>query len=187
MLEGIISLASYGFFAGGSIGNVLAQWQALGIFDYVLPFLLIFALIFVMLGNVSIFKENKAVNAVIALSVSLMALQFDFVSRFFAEIFPRVGVALSVLLVVIIFLGLFIKPEQKGFKWLFVVIGLIITAVVVFSSLSSFAWSGGGYFWRNNWGNIILVALIVGAFIAVIATQSPQKKVGKIQVPLVDD
>src|SRR3989338_6865530 len=144
MLDAIISLASYGSFNSGGFGNVLAQWESLGVFSYVLPFLLIFAIVFVVLSSLNIFKENKGVNAVISLSVALMSLQFDLVAVFFSEIFPRFGIALAIILVLVIVSGLFIDSENdKGFRWLFAIIGIVIMAVVVFKSLSAYGWRIG--------------------------------------------
>ena len=74
-------LQSFGFY-GGSIGNLLAQWEQIGMFSYILPFLLLFALIFGILSRIKIF-DNKSLNTVISLAVSLMALQYDYVPRFF--------------------------------------------------------------------------------------------------------
>ena len=56
-----------------SIGDLFAQWESAGIFEYALPFLLIFAIIYAILSFVNIFKDNKAVNAIISLTVALMA------------------------------------------------------------------------------------------------------------------
>jgi hypothetical protein len=155
---------------------MLAQWESLGIFQYVLPFLLIFALVFVILSNIPLFKTNKGVNVVIALAVSLMSLQFDFVSMFFQELFPRVAIALSIILVMIILMGLFMDPSNKAFNWIFAILSLIITAIVIFKSFSEFSWyTGGSYWWANNWPTIIIVGIIIGAIIAIIATTSPTK------------
>ena len=175
MLGVFNSLASYGFFSGGTVGNIFAQWQALGVFSYILPFLLIFALIFVILSNIKIFKDNKGVNVVIALSVSLMSLQFDFVSRFFAEIFPNFGIALAVILVFVIIGGLFFDPESSIFKWFFAILGLVVGAIVVFKAFSAYSWYSGSYFWSANWHSILLVVIVVGAIIAIIAGSSKSK------------
>lgn len=177
MIEGIISLASYGFAGGGSFGNLLAQWDALGIFSYVLPFLLIFALVFLILGSIPLFQGNKGVSAIIALSVALMALQFNFVSVFFSEIFPRFGIALAIILVLVIVGGLFFDPQNKGFGWLYTIIGLIITAVVVFKSLTYFGWYTGNTGWFNvYWPNILIVIAIIAAIGIVIGTSKPKEK-----------
>ena len=60
--------------------------------------MLIFALVFGILIKTQIFKDNKAVNGIIALAVAFMALQFDFVPTFFAQIFPRLGIGLAIIL-----------------------------------------------------------------------------------------
>ncbi len=176
MLEVFNFLASYGFFRGGDLGNVLAQWQAAGVFSYALPFLLIFALTFGLLCRINLFstktaegeKPNRSINGIIALSVSLMALQFDFVSLFFSEIFPRFGVALSIILVLLIIGGLFMPLETKGFSWGLIAVVFIIIGVVIFSSLDSFGYNAG-YWFRNNLGSLLPWVILIGLIVAVVA------------------
>jgi len=183
MIEVMSLLASYGFFGGGDIGNILAQWQAAGVFSYLLPFLLIFALTFGLLIRVGLFttkdaegeRPNKSINAIIALAVSLMALQFDFVSIFFSEIFPRFGVALSIILVILILGGLFMPMNVKGFSWGLVLVVMIIIGVVVFQSLEAFGYNAG-YWWRNNLGSWLGYAILLGLIIAVVVGGTTSKK-----------
>ena len=183
MLE-VFNLASYGFFRGGDIGNVLAQWQAAGVFSYALPFLLIFALTFGLLCRINLFtvggaegkdKPNKSINAIIALSVSLMAFQFDFVSIFFSEIFPRFGVALSIILVILILGGLFIDTSSKWMNWILILVVFVIIGIVIFQSLESFGYNAG-YWWRNNLGTLLPYAVLIGLIIAVVAGATTSSK-----------
>jgi hypothetical protein len=181
---GVMFLASYGGFSGGSLGNLLSQWEAAGIFSYALPFLLIFALIFSILGFVPIFQGNKAINAIISLATALMALQFNFVSIFFAEIFPRLGVGLAVVLVLIILLGLLVQDNEKGnqaIKWMMGISIVVIAIVVISKALNGagFTGFGGGLFGsylRVNAGNIIIIVLILAGIIAAVLSQSPKTK-----------
>ncbi len=192
MIEVSALLASYGFFRGGDIGNVLAQWQAAGVFSYVLPFLLIFALTFGLLIRVGLFttkdasgeRPNKSINAIISLAVALMALQFDFVSIFFSEIFPRFGVALSIILVILILGGLFIPTNSKGFSWGLIAVVMVIIGIVIFQSLESFGYNAS-YWWRNNLGSLLGWAVLIGLIIAVVAgstssTKEPETLLGRI-------
>ena len=193
MIEMMSLLASYGFFGGGDIGNILAQWQAAGVFSYALPFLLIFALTFGLLTRVGLFttkdasgeKSNKSINAIIALSVSLMALQFDFVSLFFSEIFPRFGVALSIILVILILGGLFMPMGSKGFSWGLIAVVMVIIGIVIFQSLGSFGYDAG-YWWRNNLGSLLGWVVLIGLIIAVVAgstssePKAPETMLGRI-------
>jgi hypothetical protein len=181
----MVFLASYGAFGGGSIGNLLAQWEAAGVFTYALPFLLIFALIYAILSFINVFKDNKAVNAVISLAVALMALQFNLVAVFFADIFPRLGVALSIILVIIIVGGLFIDTSKPGIKWFLFLIVLIIIAVVIWGPLKDIGFGfNGNVFFGNNIGNIIGIIVILGLLIWVIAGNNA--KIPKVDAPIRD-
>jgi hypothetical protein len=181
MINGVIILASYGSFGGGTLGDLFAQWEAAGVFQYALPFLLIFAIVFGLLMKLNIFASkdnpNKGINAMIALAVAFMALQFDIVSVFFSEIFPRFGVAISVILVILILGGLFM-PTNKGNNWFMIALAIIvfiIIGIVIFNSLNAFGWGIGGsglrYVW-DRYGAIIIFAAII---IAVVVISSPRK------------
>ncbi len=171
----VIGLVSYGSFGGGAIGNLLSQWQAVGIFDYALPFLLIFALVFAILGFVPIFKGNKGINVTISLVTALMALQFGLVSNFFPEIFSRLGIGLAIVLVVIILVGLLIQDKEKGNKFMRWVVAIAMVAVaiwVISSSLNNSGFSFGSgqlvYFLRANLAAIVGIGLFVGLIIAIV-------------------
>jgi hypothetical protein len=187
MIEEMINLASYGYFSGGgALGNLFAQWEAAGIFSYMLPFLLIFALIFGLLTKLNIFATkngdaNKGINAIIAIAIALMALQFDIVSMFFAELFPRFGIALSIILVILILGGLFM-PTNKESNWFMValaVIVFIIIGTVIYTSLQTFGWglSGPGFysFW-SQYGAIIIFAILI---IGIVAATTAKKDSGR--------
>jgi len=185
MINAVIALASYGSFGSGALGELFAQWEAAGIFEYALPFLLIFALVFGLLMKLNIFASkdnpNKGVNVLIALAVAFMSLQFNMVSVFFAEIFPRFGVALSIILVILILGGLFM-PTNKESNWFMValaVIVFIIIGVVIYSSLSTFGWgiSGTGlsFFW-GKYGSVIIFAIIIIAVILITTTKKDKDR-----------
>jgi hypothetical protein len=159
---------------------LFAQWEAAGIFAYALPFLLIFALVFGLLTKINIFTKgnepNKAVNVMISLAVAFMALQFDIVSMFFAEIFPRMGVALAIILVILILGGLFM-PTNKENNWFMVALAIIVFIIigtVVWNSLGALGWGIGGpglsYFW-DRYSAIIIFAIIIIAVVAMTVSK----------------
>jgi hypothetical protein len=174
MIGDIIYLASYGFY-GGAIGNMLSSWEQAGFFSYLLPFLLIFALIFGILNQVQLFKEAKAINGVIALTVALMALQFEIVSRFFAEIFPRLGIGLSIILVIIILLGLFIDPKKGWIMYTLLGIAAIVVVVVLVNTAGAVGWQTG-YFWSENWSSIVGVIVFVILLAVIIGSGRPKNQ-----------
>lgn len=154
--------------AGQGIGNFLQQLDSWGFFRYGLPFLLIFAIVYGILIKTAIFGDEtkaKGVNAVIAIAVGLLALQWGVVPDFFASIFPNLGVGLSILLVALLLLGLFTEftgTDQHWTKITFFVIGAIIAVWVVIDSLTaSGAWIGGSW-WETYGPAIITLAALAG-------------------------
>jgi len=157
-----------------SIIDVLNQWNTIGVFSYVLPFLLIFAVVYGILSKIKMFEENNAVNAIIALAVGLLSLQLDFVPTFFQQIFPRFGIALSILIVFVILMGFFLTTPKDGknvlddYKW----IGLVVVAAVVLWALTSWQWGGEGLgigFWfeDNFWSLIIGILIIIAIYFII--------------------
>jgi hypothetical protein len=149
-----------------ALESLFAQWEAAGIFAYALPFLLIFALVFGILTKINIFTKgnepNKAVNAIISLTVALMALQFNIVSEFFSSIFPRFGVALAIILVILIFIGLFTDLGNKNMKWILSGVILIALIAVLWVPLSELGFKINLDFLKGNFAVIIFLILIIG-------------------------
>jgi len=166
-------LASYGFY-GGEVGNFLSYLEQAGVFSYVLPFLLIFAIVFGILMRIQIFKDNKGLNAIIALVIGLMSLQFDFVPLFFSEIFPRVGVALSIILALLVLTGLFLDPKNKIVSYGLLITGVIIFLVVLIKSSGYLGWYSG-YWWYAHSSEIIVIGVILVIIFAIINSFSNRK------------
>ncbi|MDP2925774.1 MAG: hypothetical protein Q8N99_05370 [Nanoarchaeota archaeon] len=154
---------AYGF----TITEVLNMWQDQGVFAYALPFLMIFAIVYGILSKSKLLGENKGVQATIALAFGLLALQFDYVTNFYAIIFPYAGVGLSVLLVALILMGVAADRIPKSeFVWFG--IGLVIFVIIILSSITNFAWFGGmGYSWGYAWPAILsgIILLLLMAWI----------------------
>lgn len=156
-------------------GNLLATWQQAGLFQYVFPFLLIFALVFGILTKIKLFQENKAINAIIALVVGLMSLQFSFVSDFFSQLFPRVGIGLAIILVILIVVGLFVDPDSNGINYVLLGIGVIIVIVVLVQAAGATGWAAGSW-WTENWPTIAGIIVIVAILGIVVGTSSGKGK-----------
>ena len=172
MLRGLIFLIN----GSGGIGEVLSQWEQIGVFTYIIPFLLIFALVFGILTQTGLFKEKKAINAIIALAVSLMALQFNFVSTFFSEIFPRLGIGLVVLLVVMVLLGLF-APNRTWVTYTLFGAAAVILIIVLANTATAVQWFSSGFLAGVNWqGFLPWIILIVLIAVVVASSAKPKEK-----------
>ncbi len=158
-----------------SITDLLNQANDIGVFSYVLPFLIIFAVVFAILQKSKILGEAekvKGINAIVAIAIGLMALLNDFVSTFFATIFPRMGVFLAILLVALIFMGFFVDSSKWAGKWW---IGLVVGLVVVFWAWENWAsYNSYGifdsYFFQNTeiWGTIFWIVALGAGIWAIV-------------------
>jgi len=153
-------------FQSGALGDLFTKWEQAGFFSYLLPFLLIFALVFGILTKVQIFKEARMVNGIIALAVAFMSLQFSFVPTFFAQIFPRLGVALAIILGILIVVGMFADPKSNLVNYVLLGIAVITIGVVIIQSAGASGWVSGQW-WEDNW-QIVVGAIILFILIAVI-------------------
>ena len=180
MIPLIASILTFqiGGYYGGSIGNLLLYWEQAGFFSYILPFLLIFAVVFGILTKMKLFgDQNKGLNAVIAITVGLLSLQFNFVTIFFSEIFPRLGIGLSVILALFILVGLFLPSQSESVSnFLLLAVGVIVFLVVIMKTFGYLGYGFGiSFFIWDNLPLIILVILVIVAVGAVIGAKPPKK------------
>ena len=153
-----------------TITDVLNTWNDIGVFSYVIPFLLIFAVVFAILKKTKILgDDNDGILAIISVALGLLALQFDMVSEFYAIIFPRFGIGLSIFLVAIILLGFFLPSDASENGKIKAIAVAVVVGVVLWSFDSWGSWSNfgfGGWLNENFWAIIILL-VIIGTIVGV--------------------
>jgi hypothetical protein len=175
MKKGLILSSLAGLFSVSFVSakwtftGMLNQWQELGIFDYALPFLLVFALIFAILTKSKLFgEENKGAVVIISLAVGLLSLVGGYVPKFFQIIMPNLAVGLSVLLVGLIMIGLL--WGTTGMDWLpkaLFGLGALIFVFIIYSSFSEDFW-GFNNLWDQYGPALVTLLILVGLIAAVI-------------------
>lgn len=151
-----------------TITEVLNMWQYQGVFAYVLPFLMIFAVVYGILDTSKILGSNRGVHTIIAATLGLLALQYDYVSMFFATIFPYTGIGIAVVLVALILMSAFIPEGDNKRKWIFFWIGLVVFLVILLSTFTDFAWWGGGYGFADSWPAMLIGILVIAGLAWVV-------------------
>ncbi len=165
---------------------VLQQWQQLGLFKVILPFLLIFALVYAILETTPIFGKNKGVHSVISIAIGLLSLQFEVVSKFFEGFFPALAVGLAIILGFLILVGLFITDDTKH-VWNIILGSMAgITGIVVL--IKAYEYFRGGFiseafWWQQNLPSVVLGVIVVGAFVAVILSSRRKEEQPEIKIP----
>jgi|SRR3989338_1260212 len=151
-----------------SIQDIITIWNSYGLFDTLLPFLLIFAIIFGILSYMRIFGDNRMIHVIIAFVIGVLAISSPFFTQFYKEIFPRLGIGITVILTIMILIGMFIPKDHITYWfWGLGAIGLIIAIVILLQTFSALGWS-----YLSGWGDqtvawVIGGVLLVGILIAV--------------------
>jgi hypothetical protein len=158
-------MAAYGY----GIGEILNQWQSVGVFDYLLPFLLIFAVVFGLLNKSRILGDDKKIHVIIAFVIGLLALQGN-IQRFFQPLFPNLAMGIAAILVLVILVGVFINNnERKYWNWGFGAVGFIAAVIAISNAFGDYGWYGSSYY-TNNAGWIVGAVLVIGLIIAIAAS-----------------
>jgi len=170
MVLNIFAQYGYGFL---DFRYVLEMWRNAGLFDVVLPFILIFAVIFAILEKSRVLGQNKAVHAIVSLALAFFAISNPWLNGFFAILFSNAAIGFAILLVVILFLGFFITDnKQTWWVWFGGIFGIAIFFWVLSRSLqeSGMIVDVYGWFYRYPFlGSMIVYGIpIILMIIAVI-------------------
>ncbi|MBI3413692.1 MAG: hypothetical protein HY051_06485 [Candidatus Aenigmarchaeota archaeon] len=162
--------------------------KAMGFYDFVLPWLLAFSIVFGILQTVNIFKKGKedkpntSVDAVISLAVAFYLTIFTpysgFLSSFFSKLFGGSIIVLSGVLVLLMFIGIFgfnitgLLSKKTGDKTELTpmgiggLIGALIVAAGLFINANAGVFSFGGTNLAS--GETLTLLLFFGIIGAVI-------------------
>lgn len=143
----------------------------------VLPFILIFTVVFAILQRSKILGDDKKqIDAMVALVFGLVTITFARAVGIINQLLPFLAVAIVMILVFMLLIALFYKDEDgketklyKGFKSAMVILAFI--AVVIAGLYFTGAWDYLSYKFSepgsNLVTNIVFIAIIIGGFLVV--------------------
>lgn len=142
-----------------TLGSAVEFLSDLGLFDVVLPFLLVFSVVFAILEKTEILgKGKKNINSIVALSVALITIAANGVVNTINAALPNVVLILVAILSFLMLLGLFWKEQeqekfhvfgdQEGWYYGFLIAALIGVVLIFTNSLKT---SSGETWLRYAW------------------------------------
>jgi len=187
------------------LGKAIQFFQDFGLFDIVLPFLLVFTIVYAildktrLLGTIKTEKDqeipNKNLNSMVAFVIGLLVVATANVVRAINESLPNIILLLVVLISFLILIGVFWKTGEMDFagkhkNWyrffmvvLFIgVIAIFLNAIYVTSNNVEYSLLIVVIDWiANNWSgavfaSIIMLLVVIGAIVWL--TKSPSKREG---------
>ncbi len=156
-----------------SFQQMMMQWQAIGVFDFILPFIIIFTLIYAVLGKLKIFENKTGAKVVIALAIAMMAIVEPTVGQFMQQLFANTGIALAILIGVAILMLLFL--EESNIKWLGTAMAFFLLLWWL-GRMKTFAYFfQAREFWALYGGIITFIAITIILVIIVIVSEKGQQ------------
>lgn len=159
--------------------NIFTHWVFT---DYLLPWILIFVLIFAILEKTKLFGEGKRqINAIIGAICGLILLSFENSREIIINLIPFLVVAMVVIFIFML-LYAFVSGEEKGdlFSknvkiWIGVGIAIaLLIAVLVATKTFDGIWD---YLSSSNAGaNILFIILAAAAVVAVLVSSKKEDK-----------
>ena len=145
--------------------------------EVVLPFVLVFAVVFAVLQKSEIFgKGKKQIDAIVALVISLIFVSFAQYVTFLSRLMPILAVSLVVILVFMILYGMVFKEGKfemaSGIQWVFfsIIAVVVIVSVLVLTGQWDYVknlitGTGSG---SDVATNVVLVVLVGAAIVVVL-------------------
>lgn len=140
--------------------------------QFVLPFLLIFFIIFAILEKTKLFGEDKKrLNALISFVIGLIFISIAFPALVIQNLILFLTIAIIIVFIVLLLWGFVFGNVKEGFKpekWIKIVLGVLIGIAVIMGVL----WATGLYanfsdfFMGKEWSNIFFTNFV---FLIVIA------------------
>ncbi|MBU2576957.1 MAG: hypothetical protein KKF50_04510 [Nanoarchaeota archaeon] len=150
--------------------------------EMLLPFLLVFVVVFAILQKSKILGEGKAqIDSLVAMVIGLLLIGVRQPREIIVNLMPWMAVGVAVILVFLILYGLVAGDLSKAPDWMKITFGtlagLFTIGVVVY--VTGFYNVIGDWFSDGTsgiWSNVIMVILVVGAMVVAVVTGKKKKK-----------
>ncbi|MBI4144953.1 hypothetical protein HY493_01995 [Candidatus Woesearchaeota archaeon] len=167
--------------------NAFSFLDQFGITDILLPFVLIFTIVYAVLAKIKLFgEESKKYNLIIALGISLLAIiphatgryqEFDIVNVINASL-PQVALILIAIVVLMVLIGL-VGGGAPGTSSIILgiagLIGVILLIIVFWRALFPYSTPSWLSFLDDPSTQALLIILVVFGLIVWFVTKEPGK------------
>jgi len=164
-----------------SFSNLAQYFQAYGVMDFLLPFLLVFTIIFAVTAKLALFKDSKQFRVVIALVLALLfvvphitgnyPLGYDPVQVMNASL-PSISLVSVAAIMVLLLMGIFGADFTAAAAPFIAIISLGFVAYIFGASLN--LWRGPYdifYWWSSDVTQLMVVLFIFGLVVWFIVSE----------------
>ena len=142
--------------------------QSYGFYEFFLPFLLIFSIVFAILQKIRVLGDKKGVHIVVALAVGLLAIQNSFVVFLINNFLTNIALVIILIIMFLVILGL-LAGDQVGaakINWIIMVVALVGIFWALFYDFFAGTWVLPQLFTMNSSSQGSLLTILI--FVVVI-------------------
>jgi len=152
-----------------STQNVIYYLESMGLTDVILPFILVFTVVFAVLQKAKIFGEqSKKYNVIFSLVVGLLVVIPHVTGRYppgadvvniINQAIPSVSVLVIAIIMFLVLVGIFFEPKKGGWVPALVLLASIVAIIWIFGKAAG--WWFGAPFWLSDPDVQALVVMIL--------------------------
>jgi len=160
-------------------GDLFYQLEGTGLYEYVLPFLLVFAIVFAIFEKTNLFGDRKGVNVIISIIMGLLFVTQTSLVYTLNLFLPKMALFIVVAVMVLILFSLFGASTEKGFGGILLLLGAIASLVAIYWGLSPSLGFELPYWIQYNWDIILtLIVILIVIFVIIGGSGKPQRGEG---------
>jgi len=148
--------------------SLLDIWEGMGVFNVILPFLLIFTVVYAVLDKIHILGSKKAPNAVVSLVVALLVIRSPYIIGLLNRFLPNIAMFLVIILMFLLMLGTFTGKKHQD--WAYGLAFLVSIVFVIWALASDYLGDFLGLpAWLSNLDETTKASILfIGIFVAII-------------------
>lgn len=117
--------------------SLLEYGESMGVFNVLMPFLLVFAITFAVLEKLDIFKGKRQINGIVAAVFGILVIRNQYVVGIITKFLPNISLFMIVILMFLLLIGTFVG-EHKNWNGKYLhPIAIIVSVIFVIWSLSA--------------------------------------------------
>ncbi|MBI2142972.1 hypothetical protein HYU20_01370 [Candidatus Woesearchaeota archaeon] len=168
----------------------LVQLEQFGLLDAVLPFILIFAVIFTVTSRTQVLGNKKNVHMLVALVISLLVViphvmgtypPGQDVVNIINNALPNISLVIVIIVAALILMGIFL-PQATGVPMGGLLAFLSVGVVVYIFGISAGWWQAGGgpfgFLSNPDVQALVVIILVFAVVIFLITAESPMDRIG---------
>lgn len=167
-----------------SFSNLAAYFQAYGVMDFLLPFVLVFTILYAVLLRMPLFKDNKNFRVIIATALSLLFVVPHIIGTYplgydpvqvMNEALPSISLVAVSAVMLLLLLGIFGKNFSQAASPLIAITAVGFVVYIFGASLN--LWRGPYdvfYWWTSDITELMIIILVFGLIVMFI-TKEPGK------------